>query len=210
MPRGKLIPIAENRSERIRNPPPSGLAADKVIAEVEPLELGVQPCSPTHVRMGVRKERLVPKIERIWQRCVPQNQVWASAIRLPAIRACRNLQYKINKPTRHSFCFLVASAGHFSGTSVAVCPPECEIAAMDAPIQTAGQPCRRLLNSQTSANAAPRCRSGSCCRGANANKPGAKVHEESTARPRQTRQGRPITKMLDWVIDRGQNQGPKR
>jgi hypothetical protein len=41
MPRGKLVPIAENWSERIRNAPPRGLAADKVLAEVKALQIGV-------------------------------------------------------------------------------------------------------------------------------------------------------------------------
>ena len=83
MPRDKLIPIAENRSECIRNASPSGLAADKVIAEVELLEPGVQPCGPTHVRMGVRKERSVSQVDRICQRCVPQNQVLRLASNYP-------------------------------------------------------------------------------------------------------------------------------
>jgi hypothetical protein len=92
MPRGKLIPIAENRSERIRNAPPCGLAADKVVPEGKALQPGVQPPGPTHVRVGVREERLVSKSDRIWQRCVPQNEVQASKTRLPAIRSCRNLR----------------------------------------------------------------------------------------------------------------------
>jgi hypothetical protein len=41
MPRGKLVAIAENRSERIWNAPPCGLAADKVVAEVKALQIGV-------------------------------------------------------------------------------------------------------------------------------------------------------------------------
>jgi len=93
MPRGKLVPIAKDRSERIRNAPPCSLSADKVVPEIEALQPGVQPLGPTHVCVRVREERLVSKIDRIRQRLrSAKNEVWASGIRLPAIRSCRNLR----------------------------------------------------------------------------------------------------------------------
>jgi hypothetical protein len=38
---------------------PSGLAADKVIAELEALQLAVQPLGPAHIGVGVRNEPVV-------------------------------------------------------------------------------------------------------------------------------------------------------
>ena len=68
MPRGKLVPIAKDRSERIWNAPPCSLSADKVVPEVKALQPGVQPLGPTHVCVRVREERSVSKIDRVWQR----------------------------------------------------------------------------------------------------------------------------------------------
>ena len=109
MPRGKLVAIAENRSERIRNAPPCGLAADKV-RDVRALQPGMQPLGPAHVCVRVREERLVSKIDRIWQRCAPQNPVWATGSDYPLsdLVATYGNGSEITKPARSFFWYIPA------------------------------------------------------------------------------------------------------
>jgi hypothetical protein len=66
----KVIPIAENRSKRIRNAPHGSFSPNEIVAEVKALQLAVQPFPPTRVGVGIRDERVVFESDGVRHGCI--------------------------------------------------------------------------------------------------------------------------------------------
>jgi hypothetical protein len=89
---GKILTIAEDRSQRGRHRPKRCLAADKILVDTKRFELRVQPPGPSSIGVAVAEKRPVPDADDFCQDARLQCELIPAAFAANLNKSCNALR----------------------------------------------------------------------------------------------------------------------